>query len=258
MEEKIEPILEKKEFGKNIFQRDIYFRHGEKTDTGELLPEGFKQGEKIGEAMETTEKGPKSYHSEIGRAIDFVKTIQKSTKSLKEYKARKKSELGEILKRCSKEFLAQWSKKAKQDGETAALQWNLDFDKTRPDDKTISPQEMASRVAKIVLTHSKMAEHYYNNSKADLINGSHSPLLEVFLAVTLKEQIENNPINAKGKTLAQKMGGTFKTAEQFEVDTIIDNEGKKILKVIFRGKEYNLSEEKLEEMVNNLEKIEES
>jgi len=255
MIEKIEPKLEKKERGENIFQRDIYYRHGEKTPEGELAPEGFKQAEEIGEALETPEKGPKPYHSEVKRAGDFAKAIQEATKSQKEYKARTRFELG--LSNLSKEFIAEWKKKTKEEGGITALEWYLSFGKEKPDVDTMSPYEMASRVARNVLTHSKMTERYYNDSKIDLINGSHSPTLDVFIATTLKEEIEKDPINPEGKNITEKMGGRFKTAEQFEVDTTIDNEGKKALEVKFRGKEYDLAKRKLEEMVSDLEKIEE-
>lgn len=113
---------------------------------------------------------------------------------------------------------------------------------------------MASGVAKNVLTHSKMAERYRTGSKVDMVNGSHSPTLDVFIATALKEQIEKEPINPEGQNLTEKMGGRFKTAEGFEVDTIIDSESKKSLILKFRGKEFPLDENKLEEMVEDFEK----
>lgn len=252
MKERIEPTIEKKERGKNIFQRDIYYRHGEKTPEGKLAPEGFKQAEEIGEALETTEKGPKPYHSEVERAEKFAKTIQKVTESKKEYKARTRFELG--LSGLSKEWIVEWQKRTKEEGGVAALEWYLSFGKEKPDAGTMSPYEMASRVARNILTHSKMAERYYNGSKVDLINGSHSPSLDVFIAIALKEQVEKNPINSKGENITEKMGGRFKTAEQFEVDTIINDEGEKTLNLLFRNKGYELAEGKLEEMAARVDK----
>lgn len=127
MNEKLE---QKPEFGKNILQRDFYFRHGDKLDSGELAPEGFKQGEKIGEAMKTTEKGPKPYRSETKRAGDFAEAIREATKSSKEYgKARTRTELG--FSGLSKEFLKEWAKITKENGDIAVLEWYLSFGKKK-------------------------------------------------------------------------------------------------------------------------------
>jgi len=247
-----EEFEQKIEYGKNILQRDFYYRHGDKTPEGELSLEGFKQAEDIGKVMETTEKGPKPYGSEIKRAQDFTETIRRATESSKEYKTRTKKELG--FSGLSKEFLAQWKQIAKEQGDDAVIKWYFAFGKNRPDANTISPYEMACRTAKNIFTHNKMAERYRAGSKVDMVNGSHSPTLDVFIATALEEQIEKNPINPEGKDLIEKMGGKFKTAEGFEVNTIIDGEGKKSLILKFRGKEFPLDENKLEEMVEDFEK----
>lgn len=242
----IEEEMTKEKYGRNIFQRDIYFRHGEKLPTGELAPTGFEQAKIAGEEMETTLKGPKVYHSEVKRAEDFGKTIQEATKSQKAYKARMRLEIG--MTGYSKDFLKKWSEMTKEKGANGVMQWWLDFGKEKPDPESISPYEIASRFAKHALTHTKMTERYYSGSKVDMINASHGSIMEPFVAFALGDQIEKDPVNSEGKNLVEKMGGAFTTAESFEIDTSINEEGKKTLKVKLRGKEYDLPEEKLEEL----------
>ena len=223
----IEEEITREKFGRNIFQRDIYFRHGEKLPTGELAPAGFEQAKIAGEEMETTLKGPKVYHSEIKRAEDFGKTIQEATKSQKAYKARMRLEIG--MTGYSKDFFKKWGELTKEKGANGVMQWWLDFGKEKPDPGTSSPFEIASCFAKHVLTHTKMPERYYSGSKVDMINGTHGSIIEPFIAFALKEQIERDPINPKGKTLFEKMGGAFATAEAFEVDTMIDEDRKSVV-----------------------------
>lgn len=244
----IEEEMTKEKYGRKISQKDIYFRHGEKLPTGELAPAGFEQAKIAGEEMETTLKGPKVYHSEIKRAEDFGKTIQEATKSQKAYKARMRLEIG--MTGYSKDFLKKWGEMTKEKGANGVIQWWLDFGKEEPDPESISPYEIASRFAKHVLTHTKMTEKYYSGSKVDMINASHGSIMEPFVAFALSDQIEKDPVNPEGKTLVEKMGGAFATAEAFEVDTMIDEQGEKTLKVKLRGKEYDLPEEKLKELAN--------
>ncbi len=248
----IKPIIEKKERGKDVIIRDIYSRHGDKTPEGELAPKGFEQAKEAGGKLEKA----KPYFGEAQRAEDFARTAEESTEKSGGYKGRMRVELGGLI-HLSGKWKAGWKEKG---AGTEAVQWYLDEykDKERkPDDPgTMSPYEMACRIAKSVSEHSRMAERLYKGSRENLFNGSHSPIVEVFLATALKEDIEKDPVNPEGKTLMEKMGGQFKTAEQFEVDTVIDDKGEKTLKVKFRDKEYDLSEEKLEKMVSYLDKEE--
>ncbi len=248
MKEKMEPKLEKKEYGKNIVQRDIYYRHGEKTSGGELAPKGFKQAEEIGKSLKVAKAGIKPYFSEFKRAEDFAKATTEATKTKKKFVARQRFGLGK------KEYWPpELMKKVKtvitEKGEEAGFQYYLDFGDKKPTPDSLSPKEVAAKFAKQVLTHVKMTDRYYNGSEVDLINGTHGFAIEPFLKEAISDQVEKNPVNLRGKTFLEKMGGKFKTAENFEVLTKIDEKGEKTIKLLLRDKEYDLNPEKLENLI---------
>jgi broad specificity phosphatase PhoE len=243
-----------KEYGRNIRQRDIYFRHGEKTTTGELAPAGYKRAEKIGKSLKVAQHDIKGYYSPWERTEQFTKTIIDATKKVKKFSARQRLELGRL--KFSETFLHKIMQIREKEGANAAVQYYLGYEKQRPEKNLPSPKEIAADMAKHVLTHIKMTERYYNGSKVDLINGTHRFCIEPFLKEAIGEEIEKNPVNPKGKTFVEKLGGSMDFGQGFEIDTVIDSQGRKSVKLLLRGKEYPVDTERLTRLIEKYYKKE--
>ncbi len=236
------------------------FRHGKKTPEGELAPEGFGQAREIGEVTERVGIIAKDYGSPVQRAQDMAretantlanKKVEDPNTGEKLTGEKYKSRVREGLSFAEKGRMPQWfvrmlgPESTFKQSANKFLETYLAFGEKRPDKTTLSPKEMASRVAEVLLLQIRTIGRLKSGSKVNLADASHSPTLDVFIAEFLKEQIEEDPINPQGESLVEKMGGTFKMAEGFEVHVKTDEQGKLSADLSFRGKKYNVDVDEL-------------
>jgi len=166
------------------------------------------------------------------------------------YQSRVRNEFSWMVKGKTGQFMEKdWFELAKEYPEKP-LEVYLNFGEKRPDPDTLSPKEMASRVAKVLFDQIRMIGRLKPGSKVNLADASHTPVLDIFVLIAFKDQIEQDPINPEGKTLVEKMGGMFKTADGFEVKAKTDSEGNLSAKVFFRGKKYNIDLNDFEKLAN--------
>lgn len=221
-------------------------RHGDKTPEGELSEKGFAQARQKGQAREVVGPGVKGYHSPEKRtkqtADTIVETIpgQIDAEEITKYASRARDQLH--FKPVSKEFLAEWAKQGKNQ-----LEWYVNQDKPF-DAGTITAQQMADRAANFIYRQARMIGRLKDGSRVNLEDASHTPTLDVFVLKAMKDEIERNPVNPEGKTLIEKMGGGFETADEFSIRAQTDQSGRLSANMVFRGKEWPLSLKRLREM----------
>ncbi|MBS4035803.1 MAG: phosphoglycerate mutase family protein [Ignavibacterium sp.] len=237
------PTEKEAKFGRKVRFKIYFFRHGDKD--GEMLSQnGVEQAQKIGSSLEPTPT-VKGYSSQFPRARYFSENIVEMTRAKRKLNLRQGLDLGE--ENWFNEGFVNWWRKH-------GLKGYLDLKDQRPVVNTPSAEEVAARVAHHFLTQIKIPEKCYSGSEVTLVNTSHSGILEPFFIEALGKAIEKDPVNKEGKDFIEKMGGAFNTAEGFEVDVKIDENGEKTVKLTFRGKNYEVDFERLEELVKKYPK----
>lgn len=222
-------------------------RHGTKTPEGLLAAEGFEQAAQKGQGRKTVGGVVKGYHSPAERTRQMVDStidaeIETATETdLKKLATRMRQQIDYLP--MSKDFLKEWATKS-----TGAVQWYYDLGDNRFDENTISGREMAERAANLFYRQIRLSGRLKDGSKVTLETASHTPTLDIFVLHAFRDQIENDPVNPEGLSLVDKMGGGFKEAEEFQIRTSTDHEGKLSAKFIFRGKEWAVNLAKMKSM----------
>ena len=237
------------------------FRHGDKTPEGELSPKGFEQAREKAETTERLGVIVKDYASPVQRAQDMGKEMSQTLadqelidpdtgKMIKgeKYNSRARDYLSFMEKGIKPKWFTEEFGKLRKQHPNKPLETYLSFNEERPDQTTLSPKEMASRVGKVLYDQIRLIGRLKSGSKVNLADASHFPTLDVFVATFLKDKIEKNPVNLEGKTLVEKMGGPSDIAEGFEIKVNTDEQGKLTAEINFRGKEYEIDMSELKEL----------
>ena len=252
---------EEKRYNSNNEGLISVFRHGDKTPEGELAPSGFEQAREKAEGTERLGIIVKDYASPAQRAQDMGKEMSQTLadQELKDpdtgetikgekYNSRVRDYLNFMEKGIKPQWMMEnWGALSKQ-GPNKPLETYLSFNEERPDKTTLSPKEMASRVGKVIYDQIRMIGRLKSGSEVNLADASHSPTLDVFIASFLEKEIAKDPINPKGETIVEKMGGCFNTAEGFDIKVDTNEQGKLSAKISFRGKEYEVDMSELKEL----------
>jgi len=237
------------------------FRHGDKTPDSQLAPSGFEQAREKAEKTERLGVIVKDYASPVQRAQDMGEEMSQtladqelidpdSGEKIKgeKYNSRARDYLSFMEKGIKPKWFAEEFGKLRKQGPNKPLETYLSFNEKRPDLTTLSPKEMASRVGKVLYDQIRLIGRLKSGSKVNLADASHFPTLDVFIATFLKDKIEQDPIDAEGETVVEKMGGPSDTAEGFEIKVNTDEQGKLSAKISFRGKEYEVDMSELKEL----------
>lgn len=227
------------------------FRHGDKV-AEDLSAKGFKQMEIKGKTTEIAGSRIKSYHSPWLRAEQSVEAmasalVAEATHSdFRKKITREKSELD------WQPFSAEGLKLYKEKG---GVSWYYKLGDERPDQETLSPNELASRAATVLDTQVRMIGRLKDGSAINLANASHSPTMDVLLLRLMNEEFEKLPINPEGKDELEKMGGPLGVAEGFDVYAKTDDQGVLFATLKFRGQEYPINLRKLRELAEEYQKL---
>lgn len=265
----------KSEFGNNVVIHAVFNRHGEK----ELDPEKFetdltKKGERQAEDFGLTRNNKdmiKAYSSDTPRTLKTGKIITESSPISKKGFLRKSQELSftyDPLGQLNHDMQAMKKASLRENFENLSLEekeknmeeiaekltdYYLSFGDIRPDPKTFSPTEIASQTAVLIDKYIKMAGKLKNNSKVDLINSTH----DLNLASFLKEVMirEKNGEKILGFEKIEEIGGVINFLENFEIIINKINKDKTDLKMLFRGKEYEIDKQRFVELLEIAKKI---
>ena len=255
-------------YGKNVKIHAIFLRHGEKetdmaaTDTG-LTERGRRESLEIGRKLDEKDL-IKAYSSDTDRTKESAELIVFASPTEKKMKHRIEKELSfyydkngvffnnlmkakkEMLGNGFKELQEEEKKEKMEKYENWATDYYLSFSEQRPDESTMSPVETAAIMAKRVETYIKMADRLRSNSDIQMINDTHDLNLAAFLKEALVRDVNGQKI--RGFKSIEEIGGSLAFNEGFEIIVENDEEGKKNIKFVFRGRQYELDFQRLNEL----------
>ena len=235
-------------YGKNVEIDTIFIRHGEKDKEGQLTETGAKHARAYGEKL-TPKDVIKGYGSSFQRAIDTTENIIESAPHNKKLKTRIKEEL--TLPRFSKAFDKEYFKRKKVD-ENTATDWYLNMGDKRFDKESISPKEIAEGFAYMLNQNIKMSGKLYSGSKVDLIEGTHQVLPESLLKEVMIRYVRGEKVI--GFDSIKEIGGALGYAEPVDFKIKRDKKGDYDVKLDFRGKEYEVDMNRLNQLANSYRK----
>jgi len=270
--ELIEKNKEKR--GRNVTVHAIFVRHGEKTtstgsaETG-LTEKGKTQARTFGQNLE---KGfsTKPYSSNTDRTKNTIKEAIQASATQKQFKFRVKDELGfvydtkgtfvqniflkkkEILGKNPTALLDEELHKKLNAYETYVANYFLGFGDKRPDPKTESPVELASKIARRVNLYIKMADRLNSGSNISLLNGTHDMCIHAFLKEILIRRIDSKPV--RGFEKIEEIGGPVDFTEFFEIQITTDAQANKHAKLTFRGQKFDIDEPRLQKLAQMAKK----
>lgn len=263
--------------GKNVKICVLFLRHGEKemdTATGAetgLTERGRKESAEVGKSLDKKDL-IKAYSSNTDRTKESAELIVANSSTEKKMNLRLKEELafhydkkGDFVNKLmetKKEMFGQdfnglreEEKKERMDKYgNWATDYYLNFGGQRPDEGTMSPVETAAMTSKLAERYAKMADRVYSGSDIQLINDTHDFNIASFLKEVLIRDINGQKI--RGFKSIKEVGGHLGFNEGFELIVENDNEGKKNIKLGFRGQQYELDVQRLSELVKIAEDLE--
>lgn len=259
------PQQERQEkYGCNVTTRMIIMRHGEKMgEVGELSTEGKQKLLQGFSDFEFAKDRVKLSSTNVSRNVQTLQVLEEivgkdklGTSYIDTALVYSPERFGGKMHEgqtpdISDEFAEKLLEVAKEKGKNQVNQFLLDFKQEKPDGKTLSPLEIASRFAKRLLFQTKVAKRLYSNSEVDFIQISGTPLVFALLQELAMEQIQSNPVNEQGVNFTEKLGGELDFGEAIILEEHTDNEGNLApIKVLFRGKTYTIPIERLEKLAN--------
>ena len=255
-------------YGKNVKIHAIFLRHGEKetdmtaADTG-LTERGRRESLEIGRKLDEKDL-IKAYSSDTDRTKESAELIVFASPTEKKMKHRIEKELSfyydkngvffnnlmkakkEMLGNGFKELQEEEKKEKMEKYENWATDYYLSFSEQRPDERTMSPVETAAIMAKRVEAYIKMADRLRSGSDIQMINDTHDLNLAAFLKEALVRDVNGQKI--RGFKSIEEIGGSLAFNEGFEIIVENDEEGKKNIKFVFRGRQYELDFQRLNEL----------
>ena len=255
-------------YGKNVKIHAIFLRHGEKetdmtaADTG-LTERGRRESLEIGRKLDEKDL-IKAYSSDTDRTKESAELIVFASPTEKKMKHRIEKELSfyydkngvffnnlmkakkEMLGNGFKELQEEEKKEKMEKYENWATDYYLSFSEQRPDESTMSPVETAAIMAKRVETYIKIADRLRSNSDIQMINDTHDLNLAAFLKEALVRDVNGQKI--RGFKSIEEIGGSLAFNEGFDIIVENDEEGKKNIKFVFRGRQYELDFQRLNEL----------
>jgi hypothetical protein len=272
MEMRMEPTFDKeKEKGRNVTIHAVFVRHGEKdpspnTAETSLTLEGQLDSLAFGEKREQ-QKMIKSFSSRTDRTEDTGEGIVSGSPTENKGIMRNRRELefvydpdGLFYKEAMQikaEIMGSKEEFEKLPHEEQRNKWKeienkqadyyLSFGDKRPDPGTYSPVETAAKIASLIDHYRKMPDKINSGSELDLINATHDFNLVSFLSQVMV--LEKDGGKKTGFNSVEEIGGATEFTEAFEIIINRDGEGKESIKFLFRGKEWEISENRLRELI---------
>lgn len=281
------PIEKKESIGKNTEVKLTFGRHTDKEDSkvvetdgsgvskALISEEGGERAQNFGETL-TDRKFNKEYVTSSERTTQTLKRVLAGAKiDFKEEDLASyfnfpglelKGELGkkymEIINQNKDRFLKELypgkefnELTAREQGIVVdaggdlALDWYLQNDKKAPYPDAQSPYDFASIAAYKLNRLINLGDHMPNGKTVDLLSIGHKTSTEPLLKYCLVQ--EENGNKKVGFDKLEEIGGGLQTMEDWTLVARNDAEGNKNLKIILRGKEYDLDMDKLKEMAKH-------
>lgn len=251
------------EKGRNVKVSAIFERHGEKaksetTAETQLTETGKAEGAKFGKKL-PKRSVVKGYSSDTERTIATANlAVENSPTEVKKPRIKIDRDLGFYYDKEGEFFkdVRNAAEGASDLTEYRNLQadYYLKFGDKRPNPRTVSPVELAALMAKKVNTYISMADRLDSGSDVQLLNVTHDFNIASFLkeVMVLARKEDDEPVKFEK---IEKIGGGIGYNESFEVLTETDAQGNKTIKLIFRGKEYELDTKRLAELVEIAKKF---
>lgn len=256
---------EKQEFGKNVHAVLEFLRHATPGKTPEGMSADFltEGGQKMAQEMgmaRVREKNVGGYSSPakraqetgdlyldntdesvtvVNRTIAETKAKYPKQKEGNTFRMKTKQELAPVADFAKIMPLAQTYAKAqkevgsKLDALTHIIQFYLDNPEKCKEMGVDLPHEAASQIAYRFATELNMTNRFQEDTDVRLINVTHGPKLEPFL----KEVI--------GFDRLEEIGGAVKEGENLQFVVDIDADKKKTVTLVFRDKNYELTDEQI-------------
>ncbi len=203
--------------GRNVTLTVKFGRHA-KHEKDRIIPEEFKRLEEIGDKLEAPVK---AYTSFKERAIETGKKITEATSD--GLKTLERLELSPRLKAYPKLI-----KMMRKKGYEAFFEEVLN---NRPEVRA----DVASGIAARIELYCKLSKRLKSGSKYSLVNVTHDLDLACFLKECLIRETSEGEI--KGFEKIEEIGGSFNTAEFFELKVIRDEKGRQKLSFKFDNPE---------------------
>lgn len=243
-----EPNPEK--LGKNVEIRLIFARHGEKDmndrEKGLLTEKGKIEFREFAETeLQDSDRTLVVYGTDIDRTVQSgLEAVANAESRVKVY-PQPLSELslnvGSVDSRRPQKFSRAFMNKMKGLSPGDNVSQYLTYHDQKPDEGTVSPRELASGIAKIIIDYHNKAKRFKSDSKTDVLLVSHDFVLRSFLQEFL----------AMGLTEGKR---NLDTAEFFEVLIKTNEKGEAILEFKYAGQSRILNLADLQELTSQYEK----
>lgn len=247
--------------GKNVRVRILLMRHGEKaSEEGELTEEGKKRIFEQFQKYELPKDKVKLSSPNVTRNLQTLHIIEKVVGPEKLGNSYVDTALGNVPENLggivyegetdfSERFAERLKSIAIAEGGNVLNQFYIDFESARPDEETLSPQELASKLAKRLLLEAKIAKRLKADSEVDFIHITGSTYLFPLLKEIAEKEISDDPVNAEGNNFVEKLGGELSFGEGIIIEETTDHSGNlSPLRISFRGKEYFIDLKTLQEI----------
>ena len=244
-------------------------RHGEKTEAGELTPEGFSQAAMKAIQIDHLEGIIHACHSGNDRVMKTVSMVHnllsKKTNYIQEAEfvedlynhLQGKEELFNIDSKTIPElhylynpsikgdYFGSWNKTVDYKNTCQRMQNFLDFREISPEPGIVpSPKEMAQRLFGVVLNQITSVTDTRYNSRENFINGTHEPVIMSGIFYML------NYFKAGKKDFVTHIGGSVDFTEGFHIKIYQDKLDNFIYQFFFRNYVIDFSVDELKKFVN--------
>jgi|GEM_PF-2653096 len=254
---KTEKLGEQKEkHGENVRITLSIRRHGAKTPEGELSSEGALMAQHQGLDWKDTEPTIRAYASLFRRANDTLNNL------LEGIEVQDDAKLHPLLKRGQKNELTppDWKnfdelrvnlKKAKAEGGEHGMVRYLLNEPTAAEDL----ENWSAALAGMIDHYRRLSDRLYDDTNIRTLNIAHDVLIADFLKkVLVVRDGDNNRINTDSSDALDKffdtIGGPINYLEGFDFKIYSPQKGaEKTIKIILRGKEYDVDESKFNDLV---------
>ncbi len=237
---------EQREKGKNINLIISFLRHGEKDKEGELTAHGFQQAKSLGKDKNIKNYNIKMYTSPFRRTVSTVdailKGIKKQERENKIFNTRRRITLAPPEWKNFKTIAKKGKEAEKEKGHAGLFHYIMTEPLAQKD-----LEHWTSSLAYMIKLYRKGSHHFYSGSEVELQHITHDVVIGDFLRKVAVFKDEN------GKRIKNvnfdELDGHINFLEGFEFKVHLDENGKESCKIVFRGQELEIDEEKLNKLV---------
>ena len=247
--EKLKGIERQNNFekGRNVNLAISFLRHGEKDLKGELTDVGRAKSEELGKQKELPKDGIKLYASPFRRTTSTMEKIIQGIEMQQTEKKIFKSRHRIMLAPPEWEHFDHLARKAKKmeekEGHGGVFRYMMAEPLAQKD-----LERWSSALAYMINQYRKGGHRFYSGSDIELQHITHDTVIGDFLR---KVAIFRNENGQKIEDINfDNLGGSINFLEGFSFVVNIDKEGQEHFKIIFRGKELEVDENKFKELVN--------